>query len=88
MYHGPFKIAVIKPLIKKPTLDPEVLANYRPISNRPFLSKILEKLIANQLCEFLQESNIYEYMCAPKLTMVFHRALCSAQFYSHHICFH
>ena len=60
MYHGPFKIAVIKPLLKKPTLDPEVLANYRPISNLPFLSKILEKVIANQLCEFLQENNIYE----------------------------
>ena len=28
-----FKVAVIKPLLKKPTLDPEVLANYRPISN-------------------------------------------------------
>ena len=54
-----FKTAVIKPLLKKPTLDPEVLANYRPISNLPFLSKILEKVIANQLCEFLQE-NIYE----------------------------
>ena len=55
-----FKIAIIKPLLKKPTLDPEVLANYRPISNLLFLSKILEKVIANQLCEFLQESNIYE----------------------------
>ena len=55
-----FKIAIIKPLLKKNTLDPEVLANYRPISNLLFLSKILEKVIANQLCEFLQESNIYE----------------------------
>jgi len=27
-----FKVAVIKPLLKKPTLDPDVLANYRPIS--------------------------------------------------------
>jgi len=32
-----FKVAVIKLLLKKPTLDPEVLANYRPISNLPFL---------------------------------------------------
>jgi len=31
-----FKVAVIKPLLKKPTLDPEVLVNYRPISNLPF----------------------------------------------------
>ena len=55
-----FKIAVIKPFLKKSTLDPEVSANYRPISNLPFLSKILEKVVANQLCEFLQESNVYE----------------------------
>ncbi len=27
----PFKLAVIKPLIKKPQLDPSQLANYRPI---------------------------------------------------------
>jgi len=48
-----FKVAVIKPLLKKPTLDTEVLANYRPISNLPFFSKILEKVGANQLCDFL-----------------------------------
>ncbi len=33
----PFKLAVIKPLIKKPKLDPCELANYRPISNLPFM---------------------------------------------------
>ena len=43
-----FKIAVIKPLLKKATLDPDILANYRPISNLPFVSKILEKAVANQ----------------------------------------
>ncbi len=30
---NPFNLAVIKPLIKKPKLDPCELANYRPISN-------------------------------------------------------
>ncbi len=29
----PFKLEVIKPLIKKPQLDPSKLENYRPISN-------------------------------------------------------
>ena len=38
-----FKVAVIQPLLKKLNLDPEVSANYRSISNLPFLSKILEK---------------------------------------------
>ena len=55
-----FKLAVIKPLLKKPTLDPEVLANYRPISNLPFLSKILEKTVAKQLCDFLNDNSLFE----------------------------
>ncbi len=56
----PFKLAVIKPLIKKPKLDPCELANYRPISNLPFMSKILEKVVSAQLCSFLQKNDIYE----------------------------
>ncbi len=42
-----FKLAVIKPLIKKPQLDPKDLVNYRPISNLPFLSKILETVVSS-----------------------------------------
>ena len=34
--------AVITPLIKKPTLNPDFLKNYRPVSNLPTLGKILE----------------------------------------------
>ncbi len=56
----PFKLAVIKPLIKKPKLDPCELANYRPISNLPFMSKIFEKVVSAQLCSFLQRNGIYE----------------------------
>uniref|UniRef100_A0AAQ5ZSU8 Reverse transcriptase domain-containing protein n=1 Tax=Amphiprion ocellaris TaxID=80972 RepID=A0AAQ5ZSU8_AMPOC len=55
-----FKVAIIKPLLKKPTLDPDVLVNYRPISNLPFLSKILERTVANQLCEHLQRNSLFE----------------------------
>ncbi len=58
----PFKLAVIKPLIKKPKLDPCELANYRPISNLPFMSKMLknEKVVSAQLCSFLLKNDIYE----------------------------
>ncbi len=55
-----FKVVVLKPLLKKPTLNAEVLANYRPISNLPFLSKVLEKVVANQLCDFLQSNSLFE----------------------------
>ena len=42
--------AVIKPLLKKGNLDATVIANYRPISNLPFLSKVLD------MCAVLQSS--------------------------------
>jgi len=44
-----FKKANIRPLLKKPNLDKGELKNYRPVSNLPFLSKILEKLVAKPL---------------------------------------
>ena len=34
--------------------------NYRPVSNLPFLSKILEKLVFNQVNDFLIANNISE----------------------------
>ncbi len=43
----PFKLAIIKPLIKKPNLDSCELANYRPISNLSLMSKILEKVVCS-----------------------------------------
>ncbi len=55
-----FKLAVIKPLIKKTELYPKYLVNYRPISNLPFLSKILEKVASSQLYSFLEKNDICE----------------------------
>ncbi|KAF7642248.1 hypothetical protein LDENG_00261570 [Lucifuga dentata] len=37
-----FKLAAVTPIFKKPGLNPDILNNFRPISNFPFLSKILE----------------------------------------------
>jgi len=54
------KVAVIKPLLKKPTLDPGVLAHCRPTSNLPFMSKVLEKILAAQLCDNLHRNNLFE----------------------------
>ncbi len=60
-----FKKALVKPLIKKPNLDSEVLKNYRPVSNLPFISKILEKAVKIRLCEHLtQHDLIYEFQSA------------------------
>ena len=52
------KTAIIKPLLKKPSLDKTLLKNYCPISNLPFLSKILEKVFLHKLLSHLQENNL------------------------------
>ncbi|CDQ60626.1 unnamed protein product [Oncorhynchus mykiss] len=44
------KVAVIKPLLKKPNLDPENIKNYRPISNLPFLSNFRKGCCAATHC--------------------------------------
>ena len=53
-----FKQAAVQPLLKKPSLDPASLQNYRPISKTSFESKVLEKLVACQLTKHLTSNNI------------------------------
>ena len=43
-----YKHELVTPLLKKASLGRNVLKNYRPVSNLPFLSKILEKVVANR----------------------------------------
>ena len=50
----------MRPLLKKPGLDPENLKNYRPVSNLPFLSKVLEKVVLQQLLDHLESNNLLE----------------------------
>ena len=44
-----FKGAIVRPLLKKPVLDKDILKNYRPVSNLPFISKVLEKVVEGRL---------------------------------------
>nr|XP_054768161.1 uncharacterized protein LOC129275690 [Lytechinus pictus] len=44
-----FKTACVLPLLKKPSLETNDFKNYRPIANLPFLSKVLERIVAAQL---------------------------------------
>lgn len=59
---GAFKMARVTPLLKKPSLDPSLLGNYRPVSNLPFLSKVLERLVLLQLQRHLEENDLQELM--------------------------
>ena len=43
------KQAIVTPIIKKATLDPNELKNYGPVSNIKCFSKILEKCVMSQL---------------------------------------
>ena len=53
-----FKVAEITPILKKASLDATVVLNYRPISNLPFLSKLLERIIKDQLETHLDSANL------------------------------
>ncbi|XP_049450826.1 uncharacterized protein LOC125900093 [Epinephelus fuscoguttatus] len=54
------KLAAITPILKKPGLNTDNPDNFRPISNLPFLSKILERTVASQLRTHLTSNNLFE----------------------------
>ncbi|XP_076578637.1 LOW QUALITY PROTEIN: uncharacterized protein LOC143315073 [Chaetodon auriga] len=53
------KTAVIKPLLKKTNLDASAISNYRPISNLPFLGKIIERVVFQQMHGFVMQNNLF-----------------------------
>ena len=53
-----FKMAYVTPLQKKPSLDRNILKNYRPVSNLSFISKLIEKVVAKQLNEFISHEGL------------------------------
>ena len=54
------KSSIIVPLIKKPDLDPEILKNYRPVSNLSFILNFFEKAIANQIRDHLINNDSFD----------------------------
>ncbi|CAC5413172.1 unnamed protein product [Mytilus coruscus] len=55
-----FKQAVVRPLLKKPSLDKEVLKNYRPVSNLPFISKTLEMVVDSRLENHMSSHSLHD----------------------------
>ncbi len=55
-----FKNAVVIPLLKKVSLDQDMLGNYRPVSNLPFISKLLEKVVSKRLTDFKAKHGLNE----------------------------
>ncbi len=56
------KSAIVKPLLKKPSLDSNNLKNYRPVSNLSFLSKVIEKVVASRLLDHMTMNNLMDPM--------------------------
>ena len=55
-----FKAALLKPLLKKAHIDSEVYANFRPISNLIYVSKLTEKVVAKQLIQHVSSNGLYK----------------------------
>ena len=53
------KEALIKPLLKKITLEP-TSKNYMPVSNLPFTGKLMERCLTNQLMDHIHTNDIME----------------------------
>ncbi len=60
IFSSAFKQARITPLLKKPTLNPTLLGNYRPVSLLPFIAKTLERVVFNQATAFLTQNNLLD----------------------------
>ena len=54
------KTALVRPILKDQNLDPELLKNYRPVSNLPVLAKIIEKVVYKRLNSHIQANNLLD----------------------------
>ncbi len=50
--------AIIRPLLKKPSLDKNILKNYRPVANLTFAGKLIEKIACSRLTEHMDSHNL------------------------------
>ena len=55
-----FKLALVRPLLKKVDLERDDFRNYRPVSNLSFASKVLERVVAFRLLEHQDSCGLRE----------------------------
>ena len=61
------KYAINLPVLKDPSTDPDVLKNYRPVSNTPFIAELIEITVLQQ---------INDKLCHSKLYIMYHNSIC------------
>ncbi len=54
------KEAMIKLILQKPHVAKDTLNNYRPVSNLPYVSKLIERVVAKQLVCHLEDNGLSE----------------------------
>ena len=54
------KVALVRPIIKKSNLDPDVLKSYRLVSNLHYISKLTEKVVGGQIEIHLENNNLLD----------------------------
>lgn len=54
------KNASLQPLLKKQTLPYEEFSSFHPVSNLAFISKCVEKVVAAQTCQHVEDNNLNE----------------------------
>ena len=54
------KSAIVNPPLKKSNLGADQMSNYRPVSHLPFISKVIENVIASQIINHLNQNNLME----------------------------
>ena len=52
------KEALVHPLLKKVNLENNILKNYRPVSNLPFLSKVIEHIVSDKLTQHMSSNGL------------------------------
>ena len=79
-----FKKAVVTPLIKKASLLVEDLKNYSPVSGLSFISKLVERVVAKQLVDYIHRHCLdNSYQSAYKSAHSTEMALLSIKNYIH-----
>ena len=58
--HPDLKHAIISPIIKKHNIDYNILSNYRPISQLTIIAKLLEKVVYQQLINYIETNDLLD----------------------------
>ena len=54
------KHAIVRPFLKKPSLDKDTLSSYRSVSNLTQLSKVIEKVVALRIMSHVSDQQTVE----------------------------